>query len=266
MPTLEKKKAQVEEIIDNLENSQALYIANYSGLSVPDINELRSEFAEDGLIFRVYKNTLVERAMEEVGGYEDLYPHLHNQNAFAFAEEELAKPAKILKKFNEEHKKPEFKAALIDGGYYGPDQLGTLAAMKSKEEVIGEIVSLLQAPVSNVISALQAQGENIAGAVKEIAEKGGEIGSPEEADTAEAEESDADEASEEAAGEAEEADEQEDDTEQEDDQQAEAAEDGDGSDDEEEESTKAEADEDPDNSTEENEDDEDDEDESEDKS
>jgi large subunit ribosomal protein L10 len=120
----------------------------------------------------VYKNTLVKRALEDVGGYEDLYPHLVEQNGFAFVEEELAAPAKILKKFNEEIQKPKFKAAIIDGDYYGEDELETLAAMKSKSEVIGDIVGLLLAPVSNVVSALQAPGKNIAGAVETIAEQG----------------------------------------------------------------------------------------------
>ncbi|MDZ7689706.1 MAG: 50S ribosomal protein L10 [Balneolaceae bacterium] len=121
---------------------------------------------------KVYKNTLVKRAMDDVGGYDDLYPHLVEQNGFAFVEEELAAPAKVIKKFNEEYEKPQFKAAIIDGDYYGEDELETLAAMKSKSEVIGDIVGLLLAPVSNVVSALQAPGKNVAGAVDTIAEKG----------------------------------------------------------------------------------------------
>jgi large subunit ribosomal protein L10 len=112
--------------------------------------------------------------MDEVGGYEDLYPHLVEQNGFAFVEEELAAPAKVIKNLNEEIEKPRFKAAIIDGDYYGEDELSTLAAMKSKSEVIGDIVGLLLAPVSNVVSALEAPGRKIAGAVETIAEKGEE--------------------------------------------------------------------------------------------
>lgn len=174
MPTLADKKAVVEEITENLKNANALYITDYSGMSVSLINELRGAFRQGNITFKVYKNTLIKRAMEDVGGYEDLYPHLNNQNAFAFVDEELAAPAKVIKKFVEDKKKPEFKAALIDGDYYQAEQLDTLAAMKSKSEVIGDIVGLLLAPVSNVVSALQAQGQNISGAVKTIAEKGEE--------------------------------------------------------------------------------------------
>lgn len=174
MATLEKKKAIVEDATENLSKAGAVYIANYSGMSVGEINNLRGEFFKGDITFKVYKNTLIKRAMDEVGGYEDLYPHLVEQNGFAFVEEELAAPAKVLKKFYEENKKPKFKAAIIDGDFYGEDQLETLAAMKSKTEVIGDIVGLLLAPVSNVVSALQAPGKSIAGALETIAEKGEE--------------------------------------------------------------------------------------------
>lgn len=174
MATLAKKKAVVEEATENLNSAGAVYIANYSGMSVSEINNLRGEFFKGDITFKVYKNTLIKRAMDEVGGYEDLYPHLVEQNGFAFVEEELAAPAKVIKKFHEEHKKPKFKAAIIDGDYYGEDQLDALAAMKSKTEVIGDIIGLLLAPVSNVVSALQAPGKQIAGAVETIAEKGDE--------------------------------------------------------------------------------------------
>lgn len=174
MATLAEKKATVEEITENLKSSGAVYITNYSGMSVKEVNNMRGEFFEGDIKYKVYKNTLVKRAMDEVGGYEDLYPHLVEQNGFAFVEEELAAPAKVIKKLFEETEKPKFKAALIDGDYYGEEELGTLAAMKSKSEVIGDIVGLLLAPVSNVVGALQAPGRNIAGALETIAEEGDE--------------------------------------------------------------------------------------------
>lgn len=110
--------------------------------------------------------------MEEVGGYDDILPVLTQQNGFAFVEEELSAPAKVLKDFIKDNNKPEFRAALIDGEYFGEDKLDTLAAMKSKNEIIGDVLGLLMAPITNVVSALNAQGSNIVGAVKTIAEKG----------------------------------------------------------------------------------------------
>lgn len=174
MPTLAEKKETVEKITEDLNNAGAVYITNYSGMSVKEINTMRGEFFEGDIKYKVYKNTLVKRAMDEVGGYEELYPHLVEQNGFAFVEEELAAPAKVIKKLYEETEKPKFKAAIIDGDYYGEDELDTLAAMKSKSEIIGDIVGLLLAPVSNVVGALQAPGQNVAGALETIAEKGEE--------------------------------------------------------------------------------------------
>jgi len=172
MPTLEQKKAVVEEITENLKNANAVYVTDYSGMSVAEMNDLRSKFYEGDITYKIYKNTLIKRAMEDVGGFDDLFPHLVEQNGFAFVNEELAAPAKVIKKFSEEIDKPKFKAAVIDGDYYGEDQLNMLAAMKSKSEVIGDIVGLLLAPVQNVVKAIQSPGRNIAGALETIAEKG----------------------------------------------------------------------------------------------
>lgn len=173
MPTAEKR-AILDELTEKLKSSSALYIANYSGMSVPEVNELRGAFRKGDIRFKVYKNKLVKLAMEEVGGYDDIIPSLVEQNAFAFVEEELSAPAKVLKDFIKDKNKPEFKAAIVDGDFYGADKLDVLAAMKSKNEIIGDILGLLMAPLSNVVGALEAQGSNLVGAVKTIAEKGEE--------------------------------------------------------------------------------------------
>jgi large subunit ribosomal protein L10 len=112
--------------------------------------------------------------MEKVGGYDDIIPSLVEQNAFAFVEEELSAPAKVLKDFIKDNNKPQFKAAMVDGDFYGEDKLDVLAAMKSKNEIIGDVLGLLMAPLSNIVGALNSQGSNLVGAVKTIAEKGDE--------------------------------------------------------------------------------------------
>ncbi|MEX2348032.1 MAG: 50S ribosomal protein L10 [Balneolaceae bacterium] len=173
MPTAEKQ-AVITEITENLKESNAFYIANYSGMSVADVNELRGAFRKGDIRFKVYKNKLMKLAMEEVGGYDDIIPSLVEQNAFAFVDEELSAPAKVLKDFIKDKNKPQFKAALVDGDFYSEDKLDVLASMKSKDEIIGDILGLLMAPLSNVVSALNAQGSNLVGAVQTIAEKGEE--------------------------------------------------------------------------------------------
>lgn len=171
MPTAEKR-AVLDEIEENLKKANGVYITNYSGMSVDDANELRGAFRKGNVFFKVYKNKLMKLAMQEVGGYDAVIPALTEQNAFAFVEEELSAPAKVLKDFLKDKKRPEFKAAIIDGEFYGEDKLESLAAMKSKNEIIGDILGLLAAPMSNVLGAINAQGSNLVGAVKTIAEKG----------------------------------------------------------------------------------------------
>lgn len=171
MSTLAQKKDQVSEIKELLESAGGVYVANYEGMTVAKMESLRGEFRKKNISLKVYKNKLVRRAMEEVGGYDSLMETLVNQNIFAIAGEDVAEPAKILKEYLKSESKPTFKAAIIDGDFYGENSLDTLASIKSKNEVIGDILGLLQSPASNVVSALQAQGSNIVAALKTIAEK-----------------------------------------------------------------------------------------------
>ena len=110
MPTAEKQ-AVLNEITENLKNANGVYIAKYTGMSVADANELRGVFRKGNIFYKVYKNKLMKLAMEEIGGYDKVFPSLVDQNAFAFVEDELSAPAKVLKEFAKDKKKPEFKGA-----------------------------------------------------------------------------------------------------------------------------------------------------------
>ncbi len=171
MATIAEKKEIVKQLVEELKEADALYLTNFKGMSVSELNELRGEFRKNGLPYKVYNNTLFRRALSETGRFEGIEQHTVNETAYSIIHGDAAAPAKILKKFLKDKKKPEFKAAAIEDQVFGTEQLETLAAMKSKEEVIGDIVGLLLSPVSNIISGLQAQGSNVAGAVKSIADK-----------------------------------------------------------------------------------------------
>src|SRR5690625_2827214 len=162
MPKLTEKKAIVEEITAHLNNSNAVYVTNYTKMSVADMGELRSKFREGKVEFKVYKNTLVKRAMEEVGGYEDLYPFLVEQNGFAFVADELSASATALKDYIKQHANPPFQAAVLDGEYYNESQLDVLAEMESKDEGFADILGLLLYPITNVVSGLHGPGGNYA--------------------------------------------------------------------------------------------------------
>lgn len=170
--TREQKSVVVDEIIGKLEAAPAVYLTNSSGLTVAQANELRGRFRKAGVDFKVFKNTLVRLAMERIGGFDEMYDHLNGPTAVALSEEPAA-AARVIKDFLDDQniELPELKAAYIDGAIYPPGSLDVLAALKSKDELIADIVGLLLAPITNVVGALQAPGQNIVGALKSMAEK-----------------------------------------------------------------------------------------------
>jgi large subunit ribosomal protein L10 len=171
MATKAQKEAVIAELVDVIKNSDAIYLTNYVGMSVAQISDLRKEFRNKGVSYKVYKNTLVKKAMDSIGGYDAVYPFLEEQTAFAFVSGDAAVPGKVLKDFIKKGDKPKFKAAYVDGSLFQGDKLDVLASMKSKNEVLGDIIGLLLSPISNVVGALQSQGTTIAGAIQTIAEK-----------------------------------------------------------------------------------------------
>ena len=170
--TKAQKAAAVETITEKLQATPTIYLTNYSGLTVAQANELRNMFRKAGVEFKVIKNTLLRLAMERIGGYDEIYEHLKGPTAVAFTEEPAA-PARVLQQFLKSNKLeiPELKGAYVDGAVFHADALEVLAALKSKDELLSDIIGLLLSPMTNVIGALQAQGGNIVGALKTIAER-----------------------------------------------------------------------------------------------
>ncbi|MBP7272709.1 MAG: 50S ribosomal protein L10 [Saprospiraceae bacterium] len=170
-----QKTATIAELKEKFDQSQYFYIADASTLSVEKINKLRRLCFERGIEIRVLKNTLVKKAMEslpEEKGFTPLYDALHYPSAFLFTDTANL-PAKLIKEFRgKDGERPLLKAAYIDSAVFlGNDQLDTLANLKSREELIGEIIGLLQSPAKNVVSALKSGGATIAGLVKALEER-----------------------------------------------------------------------------------------------
>jgi large subunit ribosomal protein L10 len=170
--TKEQKREAVAAIAEDLQSVNTVYLTDYQGLSVEQANALRSEFFKADVRYKVLKNTLLKRAMDEADiDYSELYEHLHGPTAVAFTNDP-ATPGKVIKKFLEDDNElPRLKGAYVDGAFFGPDALDQLAALKSRDELIGDILGLLMAPATNIVGGLQAQGSNLVGAIKTIAEK-----------------------------------------------------------------------------------------------
>jgi large subunit ribosomal protein L10 len=170
--TKEEKSRVIEELTAQLAGSNVVYVADISGLNAETTSNLRRACFKAGIKLEVVKNTLLEKAMESVeNNYSDLPSVLKGNTAILIAEDGNA-PAKIIKEFRRKSDKPVLKGAYIhEAVFIGDNQLDALVALKSKEEVIGEIIGLLQSPAKNVISALKSGGNTIAGLVKTLSER-----------------------------------------------------------------------------------------------
>lgn len=174
--TKTEKAAVIEELKEKFSEFDFFYITDASTMTVEDVNKLRGKFFEKDVQMKVVKNTLAKKALEaadESKGYEPLYDALKGPSALLFTKTANV-PAKVIKEFRKGGgERPVLKAAYIDSGVFiGDDQIDALASLKSKEELLGEIISLLQSPAKNVLSALQSGGQTIAGLVKALEERG----------------------------------------------------------------------------------------------
>lgn len=168
----EQKAEVIENLVSKFNEGNTFYITDSSTLTVEEVNNLRELCYNSGIEMQVAKNTLIKKAMEQSEkDFDELYDTLKGPTAIMFASVGNA-PAKMIEEFRKTHEKPVLKGASIDSAVFlGDDQLKMLASLKSKEELIGEIIGLLQSPAKNVISALQSGGNVLAGLLKTLSEK-----------------------------------------------------------------------------------------------
>lgn len=170
----DEKTQIIESLAAQLEKTPNFYIADISGLNAEKTAKLRRACFEKEIKLMVVKNTLLRKALEKTAltDSEALFPILEGPTAVMFTEV-VNIPAKLIKEFGKEHGKPVLKGALVqECAYVGENQLDALISIKSRDELIGDIIGLLQSPVQNVISALVSSGGGkIAGIVKTLSEK-----------------------------------------------------------------------------------------------
>lgn len=171
--TREEKAVVIDNIAAQLTAYPHFYVTNIEALNAEQTADLRRKCFESGIKLMVVKNTLLVKALEKVDKADaDLVKTLEGSTSIMLTETGKA-PAVLIKDFRKKNDKPILKSAMVEGCVYvGDNQLDTLCNIKSKEELIGDIIALLQSPAKNVISALQASaGQKIAGIVKALEEK-----------------------------------------------------------------------------------------------
>ncbi len=170
----EEKNIIIDDLAGMLGKYPTVYITDTSSLTVAKTSQLRRLCFNKGVKMVVAKNKLIRKAMERTNkdAYEPIFVALKGTSAILFSEAGNT-PAKLIKEFRKGGgKKPVLKGAFIDQSVFiGDNQLDTLAALKSRNELIGEIIGLLQSPARNVISALQSSGGKLAGIVKTLSER-----------------------------------------------------------------------------------------------
>jgi len=172
--TREEKSQVIETLTAQLSENANIYLADISGLDAGKTTNLRRACFKAGVQLSVVKNTLLKKAMESSDkDFGELTDILKGSTSLMFSETGNA-PAKIIKEFRKKSDKPLLKGAYIQESIYvGDNQLDSLVDLKSKDELVGEIIGLLQSPAKNVISALKSGGNTIAGLVKTLSEREG---------------------------------------------------------------------------------------------
>ncbi|CAN5546480.1 50S ribosomal protein L10 [soil metagenome] len=170
--TREEKNQIIDNLVGELSRYSSFYITDISALPSDKTSKLRRLCFNKQVGLTVAKNSLIKKALEKIeGDFSELVPTLKGFSAIMVAEFPNV-PAKLIKEFRATSDKPLLKSACIDGGIYvGDNQLDALASLKTKDELVGDIIGLLQSPAKNVISGLKGQGGKLAGILKTLEER-----------------------------------------------------------------------------------------------
>ncbi|MCD4709322.1 MAG: 50S ribosomal protein L10 [Bacteroidales bacterium] len=168
----EEKDVIIENLAGRLNDTRHFYLTDISSLNAEETSNLRRKCFEKEVNLLVVKNTLLRKAMEKSdGNFNDLYDVLKDSTSIMFCETGNI-PAKLIKEFRRTMDRPILKAAFVEESIYvGDDQLDVLSNIKSKDELLGDLLALLQSPAKNLVSALASSGSKMAGALKTLSEK-----------------------------------------------------------------------------------------------
>jgi large subunit ribosomal protein L10 len=168
----EEKNAIIDSLAEKLKEYSHFYLTDTAQLNAADTSDLRRKCFENDIKLIVVKNTLLKRALEKSGvNFEELYPVLKGTTSIMFANAGNT-PAKLIREFRKKHDKPVLKGAYVQESIYlGEISLDALISIKTKQELIGDVILLLQSPAKNVISALQSGGNKIHGVLETLSKK-----------------------------------------------------------------------------------------------
>lgn len=171
MVTLEQKKKIVDELVEKFQKASGVYLVNFETMSVAQTNKFRVVIKEANLEYKVIKNTLLRKALEQVDGIDIPRELMFGQTGLVFAYDDPTVPAKLIKKFIDENDKPKFKGASLDGQIFDGTKLKEVAALPSKEDMYASIVGSIGAPASGIVGSIAAVIRDIASMIEEVGKK-----------------------------------------------------------------------------------------------
>ena len=170
--TRNDKNKVIEDLVGKINEYNHFYLTDISELNAEDTSKLRRKCFEKSIELVVVKNTLLKKALEQSEiDFNELYDSLKGSTSVMFSDTGNV-PGKLIEIFRKKHKRPLLKAAFVEESFYfGDNQIDVLSSIKSKDELVGDIIMLLQSPVKNVISSLQSGGNTLTGILKTLSEK-----------------------------------------------------------------------------------------------
>jgi len=174
-----KEKEQiVSELKEKLDKASSIYLTDFTGLTVEQTNDFRTQLYNANVDYRVFKNTLIKKALDSAGAdskfagqASKIVDQLKGPTGVIFAYEDPITPAKIIKKFFDKNEKPKLKVALIENVAYEKTKLNELASLQTKPEIISSIIGSLSAPISGIINSINAVIRDLASIIEEVAKK-----------------------------------------------------------------------------------------------
>ncbi len=163
MAKVELKQPIIQEIAGQLDGAQAAILVDYRGLTVEQDTALRKELRENNIVYKVYKNTMINFAVKDTE-FEGLAQHLEGPTAIAISKEDATAPARIISKFAKSAPALELKAGVVEGNYYGPEDIVAIANIPGREELLGRLFGSMNSPIANLARVLNQIAENGGGA------------------------------------------------------------------------------------------------------
>ncbi len=166
-----EKEQILAEVAEKVARAKSMFFADFTGITVEEVNELRREFRKSNVDYRVVKNTLARKALERVTGYDSVYEKLVGPTAIAFGYDDPVTPAKIIKKFREKNEKLSVKVCVLEKQIFDGKQLDALAKLPTRGEIIAGILGSISAPASGIVGAVGAVMRDLVNVIDAIEKK-----------------------------------------------------------------------------------------------